>query len=100
MPSIFIRACWRVLLTFAFTDSSLGSAKLKQTEAAIEQYRDQIDAREAENYSLTSMAAVPYAHIVARMLGKKHPKGTDIALAPDPKRYRPLRSIIFSCNGS
>jgi hypothetical protein len=31
------------------------------------------------------MAAVPYAHIVANLLRKKHPKGTDIALAPNPK---------------
>jgi hypothetical protein len=31
------------------------------------------------------MAAVPYAHIVATLLRKKHPKGTDIALAPNPK---------------
>jgi hypothetical protein len=31
------------------------------------------------------MAAVPYAHIVAHMLRDKHPKGTDIALAPNPK---------------
>jgi hypothetical protein len=31
------------------------------------------------------MAAVPYAHIVANMLQRKHPKGTDITLAPNPK---------------
>jgi hypothetical protein len=31
------------------------------------------------------MAAVPYAHIVATLLRRKHPKGTDIALAPNPK---------------
>lgn len=31
------------------------------------------------------MAAVPYAHIVAKILSNKHPKGTDIALAPNPK---------------
>lgn len=31
------------------------------------------------------MAAVAYAHIVANILRKKHPKGTDIALAPNPK---------------
>lgn len=31
------------------------------------------------------MAAIPYAHIVATLLRKKHPKGTDIALAPNPK---------------
>lgn len=59
--------------------------KLKRTEAAIEEYRNQIDTRKAEKYGFASMAAVPYAHIVARMLEGKHPKGTDITLAPNPK---------------
>lgn len=31
------------------------------------------------------MAAVPYAHIVAKQLTGKHPKGTHIDLAPNPK---------------
>lgn len=31
------------------------------------------------------MAAVPYAHIVAQLLEGKHPKGSEIALAPNPK---------------
>ena len=31
------------------------------------------------------MAAVPYAHVVAKIIGGKHPKGTDISLAPNPK---------------
>jgi len=59
--------------------------KLKRTEAAIDEYRGQIDTRKAEPYGFASMAAVPYAHIVARQLNGKHPKGTDIALAPNPK---------------
>ncbi|KAJ3800110.1 hypothetical protein GGU11DRAFT_774654 [Lentinula aff. detonsa] len=59
--------------------------KLKRTEAAIEDYRNQIDTRKAESYGFASMAAVPYAHIVARQLSRKHPKGTDISLAPNPK---------------
>jgi hypothetical protein len=41
--------------------------------------------RKAENYGFASMAAVPYAHIVAHLLRDKHPKGTDITLAPNPK---------------
>ena len=61
------------------------SAKLQRTEAAIEEYRTQIDTRKAENYGFASMAAVPYAHIVAKIIGGKHPKGTDISLAPNPK---------------
>lgn len=31
------------------------------------------------------MAAVPYAHIVANLLKRKHPKGATITLAPNPK---------------
>lgn len=61
------------------------SAKLKRTEAAIEDYRSQIDSRKAENYGFASMAAVPYAHVVAKMLRGKHPKGTRIELAPNHK---------------
>ncbi|KAL0955852.1 hypothetical protein HGRIS_002054 [Hohenbuehelia grisea] len=61
------------------------TAKLKRTEAAIEEYRAQIDTRKAENYGFASMAAVPYAHIVANQLHDKHPKGTSITLAPNPK---------------
>ncbi|EAU91270.2 hypothetical protein CC1G_06905 [Coprinopsis cinerea okayama7 len=61
------------------------TAKLKRTEAAIEEYRNQIDTRKAENYGFASLAAVPYAHIVAQKLEGKHPKGTTISLAPNPK---------------
>ncbi|KAF4620776.1 hypothetical protein D9613_000857 [Agrocybe pediades] len=61
------------------------TAKLKRTEAAIEEYRTEIDSRKAENYGFASMAAVPYAHVVAKMIEGKHPKGTDIDLAPNPK---------------
>ncbi|KAH8115331.1 hypothetical protein DFH11DRAFT_1877093 [Phellopilus nigrolimitatus] len=42
--------------------------KVKRCEAAIEAYRDEIDTRKAENYGFASMAAVPFAHVVARML--------------------------------
>ncbi len=31
------------------------------------------------------MAAVPYAHIVAQLLENKHPKGSEVGLAPNPK---------------
>ncbi|KAF7351143.1 DUF221-domain-containing protein [Mycena sanguinolenta] len=59
--------------------------KLKRTEAAIEDYRQRFHEHKPENYGFASMAAVPYAHVVAKLLGDKHPKGTDIALAPNPK---------------
>lgn len=61
------------------------TAKLKRTDAAIDDYRQQVDTHKPENYGFASMAAVPYAHIVAKMLSNKHPKGTDITLAPNPK---------------
>ncbi|KAJ7794297.1 hypothetical protein B0H14DRAFT_2392616 [Mycena olivaceomarginata] len=59
--------------------------KLKRTEAAIEDYRQHFHEHKPENYGFASMAAVPYAHVVAKLLGNKHPKGTDISLAPNPK---------------
>ncbi|TFY53935.1 hypothetical protein EVG20_g9911, partial [Dentipellis fragilis] len=61
------------------------TAKLQRTEQAVEEYRNQIDTRKPENYGFASMAAVPYAHVVAQFLQKKHPKGTTIQLAPNPK---------------
>lgn len=69
------------------------SAKLKRTEASIEEYRAQIDTRKAENYGFASMAAIAYAHIVAKILSRKHPKGTSIVLAPNPKD---IVCIVFS----
>jgi len=76
------------------------TAELKRTEAAIEQYHDQVDARQAENSGFASMAAVPYTHIVARMLRKKHPKGTDIALALNPKDIVCYALLFFSRDGT
>lgn len=78
------------------------SAKLKRTEAAVEAYRAQIDSHKAERYGFASLAAVPYAHIVAQKLRGKHPKGTDIVLAPNPRDIVslilivPLRSNLIS----
>jgi hypothetical protein len=69
----------------------------------VEEARAEIDRKKAENYGksqvgfltnninespnqgFASMAAVPYAHTVAQMLRGKHPKGTTITLAPNPK---------------
>lgn len=61
------------------------TAKLQRTERAVDEYRSQIDNRKAENYGFASMAAVPYAHIVANLLRNKRVKGTTITLAPNPK---------------
>ncbi len=81
----------RAFLTISYISTSreinmhLHRAKLKRTEAAIEEYRSQIDSRKAENYGFASIAAVSYAHVVAKMLRNKHPKGTNVELAPNPK---------------
>jgi calcium permeable stress-gated cation channel len=63
----------------------VNSERLKRTEHAVEVYRAQIDGRKPENYGFASMAAIPYAHIVAQLLERKRPKGTEISLAPNPK---------------
>jgi hypothetical protein len=70
-------------------------AKLKRTEAKVEEHRRKHDSRKAENYGFASMAAVPYAHIVAQKLRKKHPKGTTIELAPNPKDIVGFKLVLF-----
>ncbi|KAJ7772149.1 hypothetical protein DFH07DRAFT_734442 [Mycena maculata] len=59
--------------------------KLKQTEAAVEESRSRIDTHKPENYGFASLAAVPYAHVVARNLSGKRPRGAIVTLAPNPK---------------
>ncbi|KIO29092.1 hypothetical protein M407DRAFT_21836 [Tulasnella calospora MUT 4182] len=61
------------------------TAKLKKTEGAVEKWRAEIDKTKAQNYGFASLAAVPYAHIVAKTLSGKNLKGTNITLAPNPK---------------
>lgn len=61
------------------------TAKLKKTEGAIERWRSEIDLKQAENYGFASLAAVPYAHIVARKLAGRTAKGTTVTMAPNPK---------------
>lgn len=61
------------------------SAKIATMEKAVDEARSQIDLKKAENYGFASLGAVPYAHVVAQMLRGKHPKGTTVTLAPNPK---------------
>ncbi|OBZ69734.1 hypothetical protein A0H81_10261 [Grifola frondosa] len=61
------------------------TAKLARLEKTVEEYRAQIDQRQPEGYGFASMAAIPYAHIVANLLRNKHPKKSTITLAPNPK---------------
>lgn len=71
-------------------------AKLQRTERAVEEYRGQIDTRKPERYGFASMAAVPYAHIVANMLHDKKVKGTTITLAPNPKDIVSMTGYLFA----
>ncbi|KAF7321527.1 Duf221 domain-containing protein [Mycena kentingensis (nom. inval.)] len=61
------------------------TAKLKKTEAAVEEYRARIDARRPENYGFASYAAVPYAHFIAKHAAGRSPRGATVTLAPNPK---------------
>ncbi|GJJ08472.1 hypothetical protein Clacol_002690 [Clathrus columnatus] len=61
--------------------------RIRNAERSIEEARAQIAASKgkAEKYGFASMAAVPYAHIVAHRLRNVYPKGTIIQSAPNPK---------------
>jgi calcium permeable stress-gated cation channel len=73
------------------------SNRIKKAETAIEDWRSKIDLKKAENYGFASMAAVPYAHIVAKTLAGKTKQGAIIGLAPNPKDIVSIRSH-FSTN--
>jgi hypothetical protein len=49
------------------------------------EFRRGINDRTAENYGFASMAAVPFAHLVAHKLQDKRIMGARIELAPNPK---------------
>jgi hypothetical protein len=59
--------------------------KLARTELAVKEWREKAEKDKVKNYGFASMAAVPYAHVVAQRLAGKHPKGTTITLAPNPR---------------
>lgn len=67
------------------SQGGVNSDRLRRAEQSVEAYRAQIDTRKPEKYGFASMAAVPYAHIVAQLLQNKRPKGAQITLAPNPK---------------
>jgi calcium permeable stress-gated cation channel len=75
------------------------TGQLQRTESAITTYRAQIDTRKAENYGFASMAAVPYAHVVARLLEGRKFKGTIVGLAPNPKDIVGFGFCFFLQNG-
>ncbi|POV96946.1 hypothetical protein PSHT_14850 [Puccinia striiformis] len=61
------------------------TAKIKQYELKIAASRDAISDRKPENYGFASFAAVAYAHLVAKKLGRKRIKGVAFSLAPPPQ---------------
>ncbi|KDR75702.1 hypothetical protein GALMADRAFT_68331 [Galerina marginata CBS 339.88] len=61
------------------------TSKLKHTEAAVQQYRAQLDMHQAENYGFATISSIPFAHAAAVELSGEHPKGLTIKLAPNPK---------------
>ncbi|KAF8316081.1 DUF221-domain-containing protein [Clavulina sp. PMI_390] len=61
------------------------TSRIKSANEAIDRAREQIDLRKPEPYGFASMASVPYAHVVARILTGKSKKGAMITLAPNPK---------------
>ena len=88
MQSITTRACLFMFKRSSPVNNPFVSfirKRLQHTEKAVEDRRRQIDDRKPENYGFASMAAVPYAHIVANLLKNKRPKGTNVILAPNPK---------------
>lgn len=95
-------------MTLTRCSISVRRSRIKTAEEAIERARLQIDLKKPENYGklvtnahclrildpdrhwylatgFASMAAVPYAHIVAKILEGRSQKGAVIALAPNPK---------------
>jgi hypothetical protein len=61
------------------------TAEIKNSEDAIKQFHHEIHKTETETYGFASFAAVPHAHVIARILENKHPKGTTITLASNPE---------------
>ncbi|KAK4049970.1 hypothetical protein OIV83_003794 [Microbotryomycetes sp. JL201] len=59
--------------------------KIKRLEDRIENARQQIHERKAENYGFASFETVPFAHVVARKLQGKRKNGAHFDLAPAPK---------------
>lgn len=66
--------------------------KIKSCEDDIKKSRLEISAAKTKGYGFASFAAVPHAHVVAKMLENKHPKGTTISLASNPA------DIVSFCN--
>jgi hypothetical protein len=62
----------------------------------VNEFRNKIDDRKAENYGFASMAAVPYAHVVAHTLHSKRVMGAHVELAPNPKDIVSLPLSICS----
>lgn len=58
--------------------------RIKDLEKKIYAIRDTIDNRDATQYGFVSYPTISRAHIYAKAARGKHPKGTEIKLAPRP----------------
>ena len=59
--------------------------KIKRYEHEIGITRDEFDFKRPDNFGFASLVSIPAAHIVAEKVKNKHPNGTNISLAPNPK---------------
>ena len=58
---------------------------IRSLEYQIKEARENIDKRETMPYGFVSYNSIPEAHAIAYAARKKHPRGTDIKLAPRPE---------------
>ncbi|KAF9565599.1 DUF221-domain-containing protein [Agrocybe pediades] len=61
------------------------ASQVKHAEAAVAQYRAQMNIEHTENYGFATMESIPVAHAAALELRGQHPKGLTFKLAPNPK---------------
>jgi hypothetical protein len=84
VDAITYYTCVPLFLAFLIRPLINPSTKLQHSEAAVQQYRAQVDIQHAENYGFATIASIPLAHAAARELKGMHPKGLTIKLAPNP----------------
>ena len=60
------------------------TTRIQDLEREIMDVRDRVDKRDAMPYGFASWEQIEQAHIVAYAARKKHPKGSEIVLAPRP----------------
>ena len=61
------------------------TARIQRLEAHIKEVRETVDKRDAMPFGFASYETIESAHSVAFAARNKHPKGTNVRLAPKPK---------------